>query len=60
MPFNATGQPVLSLPCGFDAAGLPIGLQLAGYPDEEAALLRIGRTYELATNWYTHQPAVPV
>jgi aspartyl-tRNA(Asn)/glutamyl-tRNA(Gln) amidotransferase subunit A len=60
MPFNATGQPVLSLPCGFDAAGLPIGLQLAGYPDEEAALLRIGRTYELATNWYSHQPDVPV
>ncbi|HUG61160.1 MAG TPA: amidase, partial [Methylomirabilota bacterium] len=38
MPFNATGQPVLSLPCGFDAAGLPVGLQVAGRPFAEAAL----------------------
>ncbi|MDQ3044563.1 MAG: amidase [Chloroflexota bacterium] len=56
MPFNATGQPVLSLPCGFDSAGLPIGLQLAGYPDEETALCRIGQAYQLATTWHTRLP----
>jgi aspartyl-tRNA(Asn)/glutamyl-tRNA(Gln) amidotransferase subunit A len=52
MPFNATGQPALSLPCGFDATGLPIGLQLAGKPFAEAALCRIGHAYERAAGWW--------
>ena len=38
MPFNATGQPVMALPCGLDGDGLPVGLQLAGIPGQEAAL----------------------
>ncbi|MEA2524900.1 MAG: aspartyl-tRNA(Asn)/glutamyl-tRNA(Gln) amidotransferase subunit [Thermomicrobiales bacterium] len=48
MPFNATGQPVLAIPCGFDPAGLPIGLQIAGRPFAEARLCRIGAAYESA------------
>jgi aspartyl-tRNA(Asn)/glutamyl-tRNA(Gln) amidotransferase subunit A len=48
MPFNATGQPVLAIPCGRDAAGLPIGLQIAGRPYAEARLCRIGAAYENA------------
>ncbi len=48
MPFNATGQPVLAIPCGFDPAGLPIGLQIAGRPNAEARLCRIGAAYEKA------------
>jgi aspartyl-tRNA(Asn)/glutamyl-tRNA(Gln) amidotransferase subunit A len=48
MPFNLTGQPVLSVPCGFDVAGLPIGLQIAGRPLAEARVCRIGAAYENA------------
>lgn len=46
MPFNITGQPVLSIPCGFDAAGLPVGLQIAGRPYDEERLCRIGLAIE--------------
>jgi len=56
MPFNATGQPALSLPCGFDPQGLPIGLQLAGRPDGEATLCRIGHAYERAAGWHRRRP----
>jgi aspartyl-tRNA(Asn)/glutamyl-tRNA(Gln) amidotransferase subunit A len=56
MPFNATGQPVLALPAGFDPAGLPIGMQLAGRPGDEATLFRIGRAYEAAAGWSQRQP----
>lgn len=48
MPFNATGQPVLSVPCGFDRNGLPIGVQLAGEPGREANLFHIGGALERA------------
>jgi aspartyl-tRNA(Asn)/glutamyl-tRNA(Gln) amidotransferase subunit A len=58
MPFNATGQPVLSLPCGFDRDGLPIGLQLVGRPHDERHLCRIGRTYELAAGWHDRRPPI--
>ncbi|HKN47348.1 MAG TPA: amidase family protein, partial [Candidatus Polarisedimenticolia bacterium] len=50
---NLAGLPALALPCGFDAAGLPIGLQVIGRPFEEAAVLRIGYAYEQATTWHT-------
>jgi aspartyl-tRNA(Asn)/glutamyl-tRNA(Gln) amidotransferase subunit A len=46
MPFNATGQPVLSIPCGIDANGLPVGLQIAGRPYDEGRLCRIGMAIE--------------
>lgn len=55
-PFNATGQPVLSVPCGFDRLGLPVGLQIAGQPFREAALCHIGHAYEQATDWHERQP----
>ncbi len=58
MPFNATGQPVLALPCGFDAAGLPVGLQLAGRPFMEAALCRLGHAFEQAAGWHRHRPSL--
>jgi aspartyl-tRNA(Asn)/glutamyl-tRNA(Gln) amidotransferase subunit A len=48
MPFNATGQPALSVPCGFDERGLPVGLQFAGRPFDEARLCRIGHAFEQA------------
>ena len=59
-PFNATGQPVLSVPCGFDHDRLPIGLHLAGQPFREAALCRIGHAYERATEWHLRRPSLQV
>lgn len=45
-PFNLTGHPTLSVPCGLTAAGLPIGLQIVGRYFDEATLLRIGHAFE--------------
>jgi aspartyl-tRNA(Asn)/glutamyl-tRNA(Gln) amidotransferase subunit A len=55
-PFNLTGLPALSLPCGFTAAGLPIGVQIVGAPWEERRILRAGDAYEQATTWHQRQP----
>ena len=55
-PFNLTGLPTLALPCGFASSGLPLSLQLAGRPFEEAAVLRLGHAYEQATLWHTCRP----
>lgn len=46
MPFNLTGQPVLVIPCGFDEAGMPVGMQIAGRPFDEERLCRIGMAFE--------------
>ncbi|MBA3414692.1 MAG: amidase [Chloroflexia bacterium] len=60
MPFNATGQPVLAVPCGFAADGLPVGLQIAGRPGDEATLFAVGMAYERAAGWTRRlPPAVP-
>src|SRR2546423_4597360 len=45
--FDLTGQPAISVPCGMDQDGLPIGLQFAARMWDEAAALRAGRAYEL-------------
>jgi aspartyl-tRNA(Asn)/glutamyl-tRNA(Gln) amidotransferase subunit A len=55
-PFNLTGFPAISVPCGFSAAGLPIGLQLVTGSWHEAKLLRAARTYERETNWGSRRP----
>ncbi len=55
-PFNATGLPALSLPCGFTRAGLPIGLQLVGRSFDERTVLRAGHAYERATEWHARTP----
>jgi aspartyl-tRNA(Asn)/glutamyl-tRNA(Gln) amidotransferase subunit A len=56
MPFNIAGVPAISLPCGFDSEGLPIGLQIAGGPFQEVSVLRAARAYEAATSWANRQP----
>jgi aspartyl-tRNA(Asn)/glutamyl-tRNA(Gln) amidotransferase subunit A len=57
MPFNATGQPVLAVPCGLDGHGLPVGLQLAGIPGQEAALFDTALLVERALDFHrSHAP----
>ena len=52
VPANHAGVPGLTIPAGFDSGGLPIGVQLIGPDFSEAALLRVGRAYEMATETY--------
>jgi len=54
--YNLVGIPSLSIPCGFSAAGLPIGLQIAGKPFDEKAVLRVGHAYEANTPWKDRHP----
>jgi aspartyl-tRNA(Asn)/glutamyl-tRNA(Gln) amidotransferase subunit A len=53
---NLAGLPGLSVPCGFDHQGLPIGLQLIGKPFDEATLLRTAYGYEHCTTWHKRKP----
>jgi aspartyl-tRNA(Asn)/glutamyl-tRNA(Gln) amidotransferase subunit A len=52
---NLAGLPGVSVPCGFTASGLPIGLQILGPPFAEEKLLRVARLYERATDWHTRR-----
>ncbi len=53
---NLAGLPGLSLPCGFDGEGLPIGMQIIGKHFDEAAILRLAFAYEQATEWHKRKP----
>jgi aspartyl-tRNA(Asn)/glutamyl-tRNA(Gln) amidotransferase subunit A len=55
-PFNLTGTPALSVPCGFTAGGLPIGLQIAGRAFDETTVLRVGHAYEQASGFAGRRP----
>ncbi|MFI5091964.1 MAG: amidase [Candidatus Acidiferrales bacterium] len=55
-PANLTGDPAISIPCGFTRAGLPIGLQLIGPHWSEVRLLAIALAYEDATEWHKRHP----
>ena len=57
-PFNLAGLPALSLPCGFNRSGLPIGLQIVGPRWHEAEVLRAGFSYEQGTDWHLRRPAL--
>lgn len=57
MPFNLSGLPAVSCPCGFSSHGLPIGLQIAGKPFEEATVLRIAHAYQQLTDWHREMPS---
>jgi aspartyl-tRNA(Asn)/glutamyl-tRNA(Gln) amidotransferase subunit A len=58
IPGNLAGITGVSLPCGFSAGGLPIGLQLLGRPLDEARVLRAAYAYEQATSWRARRPEV--
>jgi aspartyl-tRNA(Asn)/glutamyl-tRNA(Gln) amidotransferase subunit A len=53
---NLAGLPALSLPCGFDAQGLPIGMQLIGSPFDEVTILNLAYAYEQSTEWHKQKP----
>lgn len=60
LSLNLSASCGLSVPCGFDSAGLPIGLQLIGDTLAEAQLLNAAHAYEQATEWHKHAPALPL
>jgi aspartyl-tRNA(Asn)/glutamyl-tRNA(Gln) amidotransferase subunit A len=55
-PFNVTGQPAASVPCGFTRHGLPIGLQIVGRRFDDATVLRASAGFERVRPWAQHQP----
>ena len=55
--FNLASCPAMSVPCGFDDRGMPVGLQIGGKPFSEETLFRIAHAYEQATEWHTRRPA---
>ncbi len=57
-PFNLTGLPTLSVPCGFSENQLPIALQLVGKPFDESTVLRAGYTYQQHMKWFERRPAI--
>ena len=54
--FNLASCPAMSVPCGFDDNGMPVGLQIGGRPFSEETLFRISHAYEQSTNWHTKRP----
>jgi aspartyl-tRNA(Asn)/glutamyl-tRNA(Gln) amidotransferase subunit A len=57
-PWNVSGGPALSQCMGYSASGLPLALQIAGRPMDDATVLRIGHAYEQATPWRNRRPAL--
>ena len=55
-PFDHSGNPTISLPCGFTGDGVPLGFQLIGRHLDEGLLLRAGRAFERATVWNARHP----
>ena len=58
-PFNLTGQPAASVPCGFTKGGLPIGLQVVGRRFDDATVLRASAAFEAARPWAQNRPPLP-
>jgi aspartyl-tRNA(Asn)/glutamyl-tRNA(Gln) amidotransferase subunit A len=58
--FNLTGNPAITVPCGFSREGLPIGLQLVGAAWNEAVVLQAAHAYEQATEWHRRRPKLAI
>jgi aspartyl-tRNA(Asn)/glutamyl-tRNA(Gln) amidotransferase subunit A len=56
IPANLAGLPAASIPCGFGAGGLPVGLHLVGDYFSEAKLLNVAHQYQKATDWHRREP----
>jgi len=57
-PFNFSGHPACSVPCGFASGGLPIGMQIVGRPFDEATVLRVADAYQRVSDWHTRRPVL--
>jgi aspartyl-tRNA(Asn)/glutamyl-tRNA(Gln) amidotransferase subunit A len=57
-PFNFSGHPACSLPCGFSTGGLPIGMQIVGRPFDEATVLRAADAYQRLSDWHARRPVL--
>ena len=55
-PFNLSGLPAISVPCGFTADGLPIGMQIAGKPFDEPGIFKVAYAYEQESRLYEKRP----
>ena len=55
-PFDATGHPTITMPCGFTEAGMPVAFQLVSRPLEEDLLVRAGAAFQSATDWHRAHP----
>ena len=55
-PFNFSGNPTISLPCGFSSSRLPVSLQIIGKQLDESTIISLGKQYQSATNWHSINP----
>jgi aspartyl-tRNA(Asn)/glutamyl-tRNA(Gln) amidotransferase subunit A len=58
IPFNVTGLPSMSVPCGFSQLGTPIGMQIASGPFEEELIFCVAHAYEQVTDWHKRKPPI--
>jgi aspartyl-tRNA(Asn)/glutamyl-tRNA(Gln) amidotransferase subunit A len=58
--WNLTGNPAMSICCGFSESNLPIGLQLVGKPFDEPAVFKVADAYQRITDWHTRKPRLAV
>lgn len=56
-PWSFGNLPAISIPCGFEASGLPVGLQIAGAPHSDWRLIDLARQYQAVTDWHRRRPA---
>jgi aspartyl-tRNA(Asn)/glutamyl-tRNA(Gln) amidotransferase subunit A len=56
--FNLTGHPAITLPCGLDDAGMPVGLQIVARHHDEATLFHVAAQFERASDWHARVPAL--
>ena len=57
-PFDMSGQPALTVPCGFSSSGLPIGLQIVARQWDDATALRLGHAFQRDTTWHLRRPTL--
>ncbi len=55
-PYDVTGIPAISIPCGYDRNGMPIGLMIGGRHFDEATVCRVAHAYEQSTDWILQRP----
>ena len=57
-PFNLTGQPAITIPCGWSQNGLPAGIQIIGRRFDDLGVLQVARAFEKILPWSSHRPTL--